>query len=176
MYGFSKLPVPSAVILTLLGVAGLVLFVLIELKATTPVLNVRLFSENRVFALSNVSALINYASTFALTFIVIGLAILGFGFGLFSSPNTNVVMSSVDKKIYGTASATLATMRSTGMMFSMAIASLSMHLFLGNQKINTSNIPDFIKSTKSVFIIFTILSFIGVFLSLAKRKVQNNPV
>jgi len=114
--------------------------------------------------------------TTSLTFIVIGLAILGFGFGLFSSPNTNVVMSSVDKKIYGTASATLATMRSTGMMFSMAIASLSMHLFLGNQKINPSNIPDFIKSTKSVFIIFTILSFIGVFLSLAKRKVQNNPV
>ncbi len=66
----SKLPVPSAVILTLLGVAGLVLFVLIELKATTPVLNVRLFSENRVFALSNVSALINYASTFALTFML----------------------------------------------------------------------------------------------------------
>ena len=112
----------------------------------------------------------------SLTFIVIGLAVLGFGFGLFSSPNTNVVMSSVDKKIYGTASATLATMRSTGMMFSMAIASLSMHLFLGNQKINPSNIPDFIRSTKSVFIIFTILSFIGVFLSLAKRKVSNNPV
>mgnify|MGYP003586070671 FL=1 len=249
MYGFSKLPVPSAVILTLLGIAGLVLFVWIELRAATPVLNVRLFSENRVFALSNVSALINYASTFALTFmlslylqfvlgmdahqagmiliaqpvmmaivasfsgrlsdkknprylaalgmaismfglliltfinqstsltfIVIGLAVLGFGFGLFSSPNTNVVMSSVDKKIYGTASATLATMRSTGMMFSMAIASLSMHLFLGNQKINPSNIPDFIRSTKSVFIIFTILSFIGVFLSLAKRKVSNNPV
>jgi hypothetical protein len=64
-------------------------------------------------------------------------------------------------------------MRSTGMMFSMAIASLSMHLFLGNQKINPSNIPDFINSTKIVFIIFTILSFLGVFLSLAKRKVTN---
>lgn len=249
MYGFSKLPVPSAIILTVAGLVGLVVFVLVELKAKTPVLNVRLFSENRVFALSNISALINYASTFALTFmlslylqfvlgmdahkagmiliaqpvmmalvasfsgrlsdkknprilaatgmaismfglliltfinqntsltfIVIGLAILGFGFGLFSSPNTNVVMSSVDKKIYGTASATLATMRSTGMMFSMAIASLSMHLFLGNQKINATNIPDFIMSTKIVFIIFTILSFIGVFLSLAKRKVVNNPV
>jgi EmrB/QacA subfamily drug resistance transporter len=249
MYGFSKLPVPIAIILTVLGLLGLVLFVFIELKADTPVLNVRLFSENRVFTLSNISALINYSSTFALTFmlslylqfvlglnahkagmiliaqpvmmalvasfsgrlsdkknprhlaamgmtismiglfilifinqntsltfIVIGLMILGFGFGLFSSPNTNVVMSSVDKKIYGSASATLATMRSTGMMFSMAIASLSMHLFLGNQKINATNIPDFISSTKIVFIIFTVLSFVGVFFSLAKRKVQNKPV
>lgn len=246
MYGFSKLPIPSAIILTALGMIGLILFVWIELKVTHPVLDVRIFSQNRVFALSNISALINYSSTFALTFmlslylqfvlglnahkagmiliaqpammaivasfsgrlsdkknprflaaagmticmiglfilsfihqgtsltfIVIGLTILGFGFGLFSSPNTNVVMSSVDKKIYGTASATLATMRSTGMMFSMAIASLSMHLFLGNQKINPSNIPDFINSTKIVFIIFTILSFLGVFLSLAKRKVTN---
>lgn len=112
----------------------------------------------------------------SLLFIVIGLAVLGFGFGLFSSPNTNVVMSSVDKKIYGTASAILATMRSTGMMFSMAIASLSMHLFLGNQKINPTNMSDFMNSTRTVFIIFSILSFIGVFFSLAKRKVQNNPV
>jgi hypothetical protein len=58
----------------------------------------------------------------------------------------------------------------------MAIASLSMHLFLGNQKINASNIPDFISSTKIVFIIFTILSFMGVFLSLAKRKVANDGI
>jgi EmrB/QacA subfamily drug resistance transporter len=249
MYGFSKLPIPSAIILTILGVLGLFLFIYIELKVANPVLDVRIFSQNKVFALSNISALINYSSTFAITFmlsfylqfvlglnpkeagkvlivqpimmalvasfsgrlsdkknprflaaagmaismiglfmltfihqgtslifIVIGLTILGFGLGLFSSPNTNIVMGSVDKKIYGTASATLATMRSTGMIFSMAIASLSMHLFLGNQKINESNIPDFINSTKIVFIIFTILSFIGVFLSLAKRKVANDGI
>jgi len=206
-------------------------------------LNMRLFSQNRVFALSNLSALINYAATFAISFmlslylqyakgmeareagmiliaqptlmaimasfsgrlsdkmnprilaalgmgistiglfilsfisqetsigyIIFGLIVLGFGFGLFSSPNTNVVMSSVDKKIYGTASAILATMRSTGMMFSMAIAALSMHLFLGNAKINIQNVPDFISSTKVVFVIFTLLCFVGVFLSLMKKK------
>lgn len=244
MYGFSKLPNMEAILLTLIGLLGLIVFVKVELKTEKPVLNVRLFSENRVFSLSNISALINYAATFAITFMLSlylqfvkgleareagmiliaqpammalvasfsgrmsdkinprllasigmsismvglfilafiqketsiafitgGLIILGFGFGLFSSPNTNVVMSSVDKKIYGTASATLATMRSTGMMFSMAIASLSMHLFLGNQTINNSNIPDFIKSTRVVFIIFTILSFAGIFFSLAKSNV-----
>lgn len=244
MYGFSKLPNMEAILLTLIGMLGLIVFVKVELKTEKPVLNVRLFSENRVFSLSNISALINYAATFAITFMLSlylqfvkgleareagmiliaqpammalvasfsgrmsdkinprllasigmsismvglfilafiqketsiafitgGLIILGFGFGLFSSPNTNVVMSSVDKKIYGTASATLATMRSSGMMFSMAIASLSMHLFLGNQTINNSNIPDFIKSTRVVFIIFTILSFAGIFFSLVKSNV-----
>lgn len=243
MYGFSNLPSLNAFILTILGVLGFILFIKVQLKTKNPVLNVRLFSQNRVFALSNFSAFINYAATFAISFmlslylqyvkgmeareagmiliaqptlmaivasfsgrlsdkrnprhiaalgmgvsmlglfiltfinqdtsvlyIIFGLIVLGFGFGLFSAPNTNVVMSSIDKKIYGIASATLATMRSTGMMFSMAIAALSMHLFLGDAKINIQNIPDFISSTKVVFIIFTLLCFIGVFFSLAKKR------
>jgi predicted MFS family arabinose efflux permease len=70
MYGFSKLPVPNAIVLTLLGLIGLGVFVWVELKTETPVLNVRLFAENRVFTLSNISALINYASTFAITFML----------------------------------------------------------------------------------------------------------
>lgn len=43
-------------------------------------------------------------------------------------------MSSVEKRFYGIASATVSTMRTTGMMFSMAIASLSVHVFVGEQK------------------------------------------
>ncbi len=57
-------------------------------------------------------------------FIVINLAVLGFGFALFSSPNTNAVMSSVEKNYYGIASATLATMRMTGQLFSMGTVML----------------------------------------------------
>jgi len=245
MYGFSKLPLIHAVILTFAGIIGLIAFVKIELKTGSPVLNIKLFTENKIFAFSNLTALINYAATFGLsfmlslylqyakgmearqaglvlmaqpimmaivasfsgrlsdrknprvlaaigmavsatgmlilsfidretniTYIIAGLIVLGFGFGMFSSPNTNVVMSSVDKKVYGSASATLATMRSTGMMFSMAIASLSMHLFLGNAKISMQNLPAFITSTKIVFTIFTVLCFVGVFFSLVKRNVH----
>jgi len=43
----------------------------------------------------------------AVEYIVASLIILGFGFALFSSPNVNAVMSSVEKKFYGVASATL---------------------------------------------------------------------
>ena len=42
------------------------------------------------------------------------LAVLGFGFALFSSPNTNAIMSAVEKKYYGIASGTLGTMRLCG--------------------------------------------------------------
>ncbi|MPN16623.1 hypothetical protein SDC9_163968 [bioreactor metagenome] len=79
-------------------------------------------------------------------------------------------MSSVDKKSYGIASATVSTMRNTGMMFSMAIASLVIHSFLGDAKISIDNLPQFILSTKLVFGIFTAMCFAGVFASLARNK------
>jgi MFS family permease len=104
------------------------------------------------------------------SYIFIALAVLGFGFGLFSSPNTNMVMSSVERKFYGVASATVSTMRSTGMMFSMAIASLSIHIFVGEQKINDSNIESFIQSSKVIFAVFTLLCLLGVFSSFVGKK------
>lgn len=243
MYGFSSLPETPAIILTLAGLTGLFVFAKVELMLDSPVLNIHLFTQNRIFALANLSALINYAATFAMSFmlslylqyvkgmeareagliliaqpvmmalvasfsgrlsdkmnprilaaigmaistlgllilsfigsdtsnlyIVSGLVVLGIGFGMFSSPNTNVVMSSVDKKSYGIASATVSTMRNTGMMFSMAIASLVIHSFLGDARISIENLPQFILSTKLVFGIFTALCFAGVFASLARNK------
>ncbi|MEM3832103.1 MAG: MFS transporter [Thermoprotei archaeon] len=53
--------------------------------------------------------------------IVSWLMILGFGYALFSSPNTNAVMSSVERTKYGIASGILGTMRFTGQALSLAI-------------------------------------------------------
>jgi EmrB/QacA subfamily drug resistance transporter len=243
MYGFSKIPGHDGTILTAIGVAGLVFFVILELRVEVPVLNISLFRDNKIFAFSNLAALINYAATFAITFVlslylqkvkglmpveagmvlvtqpvlmaivasisgrmsdridtrilsslgmaiisgglillifltkntsqgylISTLALLGLGFGLFSSPNTHSVMSSVEKKFLGTASATLGTMRLTGMMFSMAIAAMSIHLFIGEAPIDASSIPGFMKSVKVIFTVFTLLCIAGVFASMARGK------
>jgi len=243
MYGFSKMPDTVAIVLSVAGIVGLVLFVLVEFRFPFPLLNMKLFFENKVFASSNFSAFINYAATFAVSFvlslylqfakqmspkqaglvlvtqpvlmalvavfsgrlsdkinprwlassgmalsvvglamltfmsqdssiefIVLALGILGFGFGLFSSPNTNMVMSSVERRYYGIASATIGTMRATGMMFSMAIASLSIHIFIGDQQISSSNIDRFISSSQLIFLVFTILCMVGVFSSFVGKK------
>ena len=58
--------------------------------------------------------------------------LLGLGFALFSSPNTNAVMGSVETRFYGVASATLATMRMTGQMLSMGIAMLVFAVRIGD--------------------------------------------
>ncbi|MBN1157943.1 MAG: MFS transporter [Bacteroidales bacterium] len=247
MYGFSKLPGNLAVGLTVVGVVGLASFIVIEQRVQFPVLSINLFSNNRIFAFSNLAALINYAATFGITFVlslylqnikgltpgdagfllmtqpvlmaitasvsgrlsdridsrilsslgmavivvglllmiflktgtsdlylIISLIVLGFGFGLFSAPNTNSVMSSVGKKHLGVASATLGTMRATGQMFSMAIAAMAIHVFIGDAQISIQNALPFMKSLRIIFLIFAILCFFGIFASLARGKKEAN--
>jgi len=245
MYGFSLLPAMLGAWLILMGVFGILAFVKWEIEAENPVLDVDLFRNNTVFAFSNLTALINYSATFAVSFLLslylqyvrglspqdtglvlasqpivqaifspftgrlsdrieprivasIGMALtvvglflftfinerttlgfivaclilLGFGFALFSSPNTNAVMSSVDKRFYGVASATLGTMRLTGQTLSMGIAMLTFAIYNGRVQITPEYYPLFLRSVKIAFIIFAVLCFVGVFASLARGKVR----
>ncbi len=109
-----------------------------------------------------------------LWYIVMGLVLLGFGFALFSSPNANAVMSSVDKKALTVASATLGTMRLTGQMFSMGIAMLIISLIMGRVRITPEFYEQFLLSLRWVFIVFTLLCFGGIFASLARGRSRNN--
>lgn len=241
MLGFSRLPQTRGVWLLLAGLVLAAGFAFYEIKTASPVLDIGLFRRNRVFAFSNLAALINYSATFAvgfflslylqylkgmnpqsagliliaqpvvmtlfspfagrasdkiearlvasigmalssgglfllaflqanssLVFIVGSLALLGFGFALFSSPNTNAVMSSVEKKSLSVAAATLGTMRLVGQMFSMGIAMMLFALYVGKVKIIPANYDAFLHSVKTGFLIFSGLCFAGVFASLAR--------
>lgn len=245
MYGFSMLPGYNAAGLIGIGAVCLVLFVRQQLKKPFPLLNIHLFADNRVFAFSNLAALINYCATFAVTFllslylqhvkwmtpsqtgivlvvepllqalfsplagrlsdryepriissigmsltviglcglifiaadtpiyyIVICLALLGIGFAFFSSPNVNAVMSSVEKKFYGVASATQATMRLVGQMLSMGIAMLVFAWIIGDQSLTNENSAFLIVSAKLIFGILAITCMAGVFASLARGRVH----
>jgi len=114
--------------------------------------------------------MVNQATS--ITFILVSLLILGFGFALFSSPNTNAIMSSVDKRFYGVASATLATMRTIGMTFSMGIAMLIFAIFIGRVEITPEYYPAFLSGLKVAFAIFAALCFGGIFASLARGKIR----
>lgn len=103
-------------------------------------------------------------------YLVVMLVLLGLGFGIFSSPNTNVVMSSVEKKNYGLASATLGTMRLTGQSFSMGIAIMAISLMLGNVKLSSSVSMELISSMRITFVIFFVLCVFGVYASSVRNK------
>ena len=70
VYGASLLPRRPAVYLILTGAVALAAFVRFELRTPQPVFDVRLFIGNRLFAFSCLAALINYAATFAITFLI----------------------------------------------------------------------------------------------------------
>ena len=114
----------------------------------------------------------------SLIYLISILLLLGFGFALFSSPNTNAIMSSVEKKYYGVASGATATVRGIGMSFSMTITTILFSVFIGKQEITPAAYPGLIKSFKTAFIIFTILCIIGIFFSSARgklnRELENN--
>jgi MFS family permease len=106
------------------------------------------------------------------TLIVITLAVMGLGFALFSSPNVNAVMSSVEKKNYGVASSTLASMRMIGQMFSMGIVIVIFSIFIGSAKISPANQDAFLTSSHTAFILFSVFCFIGIFASLSRGKIH----
>jgi EmrB/QacA subfamily drug resistance transporter len=103
-------------------------------------------------------------------FIVLLLLLMGIGFGLFSSPNSNAIMSSVEKRHLGVASGVVGTMRMVGQMMSMGIAMMLISLFIGKQTINTETYPGLISAMRTGFVIFSILSVFGIFASLARHE------
>lgn len=245
IYGFSLLPSVKAAVLIGIGGGCFALFIRMQRMNPFPLLNIHLFSGNRVFAFSNLAALINYCATFAVTFLlslylqqikrmtpshtgavlliepllqalisplagrlsdryepriiasagmaltVIGLggliflaentpvhyivgclALLGFGFALFSSPNVNAVMSSVENRFYGVASATLATMRLVGQSFSMGVAMLVFAVLIGDRSISQETGAVFMASVRLIFGVLAAACVLGVFASLARGRVH----
>ncbi|MCJ7449774.1 MAG: MFS transporter [Bacteroidales bacterium] len=103
------------------------------------------------------------------------LAIMGIGFGLFSSPNSNAIMSSVEKKHLGVASGVVGTMRMVGQMLSMGIAMMLLALYMGKGAITPATFPVFITVMRTGFVIFSVLCILGIFASLARNKKLNSP-
>jgi len=103
--------------------------------------------------------------------IIIILVIAGIGFGLFSSPNTNAIMSSVERKNYAMASSIVATMRVLGQALSMAISSIILSLYMKDIKLS-ENPYMLVKTIKYSFYIFSSISFLGIFFSLMRGKMH----
>ncbi|WFN36540.1 MFS transporter [Methanomicrobium antiquum] len=243
MLGFQEIQESFGLLLFALAVIFLIVFLGWEKMSPNPVFEISLITKNRVFALSNLAALINYSATYAIGFLlsiylqtirgfdpftagliliaqpllqtvfspvtgrlsdkynssyiatlgmgfisaglllfaglnvessiymIIGnLCFLGFGFALFSSPNTHVVMNSVDERRYGVASGILGTMRLCGMMASMGISMLAFSLTIGREALSEAELSGIMSGINIAFAIFLVLCIIGTFASLVRKK------
>lgn len=242
IYGLTILPQMAGFALIATSILLLFLFVKHENQETYPVFNISLFLHNRIFRMSSAAALINYAATFPIGFLIslylqevkeldaqsaglvlivqpviqsalspfagklsdkiqpryiassgmalitvvlliiaffitpdsslimlmILLGLLGAGFAAFSSPNTNAIMSSVDKKNYSMASATTGTVRLVGQSFSMGITTMIISIIIGNQAITPEVSDGLMKVIHITFLVFAIICAIGVYASMAR--------
>lgn len=243
MYGLSEIgkgwipPVIAAA-----GLAFGIFFLRHELKEDDPAVDVRLFRQNIGYGFSNLSALLNYGATFAISYLVsiylqvvqgfssqatglimiaqpaimaglspvagrlsdkfspfklssagmglcaagtclfiflgqhtslwlviTALAVTGLGFALFSSPNTNAVMSCVEEADYGVASSILATMRSIGHTLSMVVVTIIVTFYMQDASLTDASPDILIRVIRIAFIIFTGICIAGVFVSLKRR-------
>jgi len=105
--------------------------------------------------------------------VIVGLLILGLGVGLFSSPNTNAVMSSVASRQFGLAAATLSTVRQMGMVFSMGIATLVLGAMVGQVELGLTDPDDLAAAMRVIFVICSISCSIGILASLARGQVHS---
>lgn len=248
LLGVSSLPGFPAFMILVAGIVILLLFVLAEKKTAYPLLKIKLFQANRVFALANTAALVHYSATFALSFLLsiqlqmvrglspqqtglilvvqpvfqaafsplagkisdlleprllsfsgisltaVGifalalmpphvslwllaslLALIGFGFALFSSPNTNAIMAAVTRHDFGVASATLSTMRVLGQMTSMALVTMIFALKIGRIELVETDPGKIMNSIRTIFFLQTILCACGAILSFFARKDRRGP-
>jgi MFS family permease len=106
--------------------------------------------------------------------IVANLAFIGLGFALFSSPNTNAVMASVQPRLYGIASSTLGTMRLVGQALSMALITLLMAIHIGDAQLSAVDPNLLMKSIHTAFILFFVLCFLGIFASFARGNINKD--
>ncbi len=113
--------------------------------------------------------------------IALGLALMGLGGGLFWSPNTSAAMNSAAVNRLGIASATLATLRQTGMVTSFAVAlavaagslphQVVMNLFVGtNVALGSQAMQAFIVGIQNAFIVSAVLCLVAAGFSLVRGK------
>lgn len=248
VYGSSQIPDTKGWLIMGGGLLSLVLFWIIETKEKIPVIDTKMYTKNRLFAYSNLAALINYCATAAIVFFLslylqkvqqltpqqagliliaqpimmtvfspfvgrlsdkfearyfatigmamcsIGLASMAFltsetphwiivsillwvglGFALFSSPNMNIIMSSVDRSQYGQASGSAASMRIIGQIISMTIVTLLFAGMFGGKGINDVTNSIFLKAMKWGFLTFAGISLVGIYFSVKRSPHQTSP-
>jgi hypothetical protein len=101
------------------------------------------------------------------------LALVGLSQGLFTTPNINAIMSSVDARYLGAASGTQATTRGCGMVFGLGITTIAFNHFIGNVQMAPQYYPAFMTSMKICFLVASVMAFAGMFSQFAGRNKKN---
>lgn len=124
----------------------------------------RLASAGMALITLGLAVLTYMVSHSSLYLIVLAAVIIGLGFSLFTAPNNNAIMSSVEAKDYGAASSIIGTVRLIGQVLSTAVITLLLSHTASNSTalLNTQ--------IQEAFFIFTLLCALGIIPSAVRGK------
>jgi EmrB/QacA subfamily drug resistance transporter len=249
MYGFTSLPATTGIWLIAIGIIGAIAFIMWEHREKSPILNIRLFMESKLFAFASLTQLIYFSATFSVPFIlslylqynkglspqdagfvllaqpfiqavlatvagrmsdriqprviisssmipvlaglivllmsldsttlipiIVSQLLLGLGSAFFLSPNTNAIMSSVEKEYFGVASATESVTRNAGIAVSMSILMLLFSVHMGTAEIKPEYFAAFVESIRWALIISIGLGLCCVVVSVLRGKTSYHGV
>jgi EmrB/QacA subfamily drug resistance transporter len=111
----------------------------------------------------------------SLMHVAVALLMTGGGFALFSSPNVNAIMGSVEPKHFGSASGAVATTRLIGQLNSMVLVTLVVGLVMGNTLISEDSIPQLARAIDLSFAIAGLICLPGIAFSLARGRMHSKP-
>jgi MFS family permease len=111
---------------------------------------------------------------YPLYLIIFNLIIVGFGFAIFSSPNTNAVMACVEPGDYGVASSILATMRTLGQSSGMAGLTFIIAHIMGSKSFAEAEPSLVISAMRISFLIFALVCIAGVLFSMQRKDSECN--
>lgn len=104
--------------------------------------------------------------TTSLMVIIIAIILEGIGYGMFISPNTNVVISSLPSKLASIASATVSTTRVIGETLSLGMLTMTFAIIMGSLQIIPKYFHLLIVSSNIVCILAGIGCLFGILFSL----------
>ena len=106
--------------------------------------------------------------------IVIAMVLQGIGMGLFTSPNTNAIMSSVPQKEAPNASAAQSAMRTIGQTMSLGLLTLVFAWIMGSLKLSSQYADMIVQASQIVCIICTVVCIIAIISSLVGIKSKDS--
>ena len=104
-------------------------------------------------------------------YVAVTLVVCGIGSGIFSSPMTALIMSSVPPEDRGDASGTVSLMRQTGMMVSMGIAMACITFIMGStDNLGPATYGLFTDTIHAAFSICLVMCIVGLLCTLSSRR------
>ena len=110
----------------------------------------------------------------SITYIACSLLLIGFGFGLFSTPNNNAIMGGVQVHEVGVASASMNLSRTIGNLFGMSLVNLMVHYYLGNAQFTQEQNPALIQTVEMALNMSLAFVVVACVISAFRGKLQNS--